>query len=270
MTMYEKQGYLTEDFKLFHIRDFSDKQYDFHYHDFYKMIFFLRGNVTYCIEGKNYELMPRDLVLVSKSEIHRPIISPDSEYERYVLYISSTFLSYDGRLRECFDKAQASHTGVLRISPSESDKLLDILSNAERIMKAQEFGYDLYAKLLVSEALLRISESVHKNGIDFSGKVVFDEKIVQACEYINAHLSEELSIDKLSERFFISKYYFMRLFKEQTGYSVHQYILEKRILYTKRLVEEGEKVTYACIKAGFKDYSTYLRAKKKLSEDYLR
>lgn len=262
--MYEKQGYLTEDFKLFHIKDYSDKQYDFHYHDFYKIIFFLKGDVTYCIEGKNYELLPRDLVLVSKAEIHKPVISPDSEYERYVLYLSTSFLNSDYRLRECFDKALSAHTGVLRINPAESDKLTEMLSNAERILKAEDYGHDLYARLLIMEALLRISESVHKNGIDFSGKVVFDAKIVQACDYINENLSTDLSIDNLAERLFISKYYFMRLFKEQTGYSVHKYILEKRIIYTKKLVEEGEKVTTACQKAGFKDYSTYLRAKKKL------
>ena len=67
----------------------------------------------------------------------------------------------------------------------------------------------------------------------------------------------------LASKFYESKYNFMRRFKEYTGYSIHNYILEKRLLLTEKLVGEGMKVTLACIEAGFSNYSTYLRAKKR-------
>ena len=89
--MYKKQGYLTREFKIFHIKDKTDKTFDFHYHDFYKIIVFIKGDVVYSIEGKNYELRPMDIVLVGKNEIHKPIINPEVEYERIVLYLSQSF-----------------------------------------------------------------------------------------------------------------------------------------------------------------------------------
>ena len=53
MKKYEKTGYLHHDFKIFHLTDHEMSAYDFHYHDFHKLLFFLSGNVTYCIEGKS-------------------------------------------------------------------------------------------------------------------------------------------------------------------------------------------------------------------------
>ncbi|MBR2401646.1 MAG: AraC family ligand binding domain-containing protein, partial [Lachnospiraceae bacterium] len=59
----QKRGYLTSDFKVFHLRTEEKKDFDFHYHDFDKIIIFLQGNVTYSVEGKNYKLKPYDIVL---------------------------------------------------------------------------------------------------------------------------------------------------------------------------------------------------------------
>ena len=72
LEQYEKTGFLTENFKLFHIRDRMKKEFPFHYHDFYKIIYFVDGNVGYKIEGKTYQLKPHDFVLLDYHAIHKP------------------------------------------------------------------------------------------------------------------------------------------------------------------------------------------------------
>ena len=73
----EKSGYLKEDFRLFHIKDQTPKEYKYHYHDFHKVIVFLSGKVSYHIEGKTYHLNPWDILLVSRGAIHnRRLIFP--------------------------------------------------------------------------------------------------------------------------------------------------------------------------------------------------
>ena len=89
---YEKTGYLYEDFKMFHIRTKEEKSYSYHYHDFYKLLILLQGNVTYSIEGKSYKLRPFDMVLVRKGAIHRAEVSGDEPYDRIVFYISGEYL----------------------------------------------------------------------------------------------------------------------------------------------------------------------------------
>ena len=46
-----KTGYLNSDFKFFHLKDNTRKDFPFHYHDFNKILLFLQGDVTYTIEG---------------------------------------------------------------------------------------------------------------------------------------------------------------------------------------------------------------------------
>lgn len=264
---YEKTGYLTEDYKFFYIKDRSDRKYSFHYHDFYKIIVFVKGVVSYNVEGKNYELKPNDLVLVGKNQIHRPVVDSDAEYERFVIYLSDSFLSQEIsknlKLTDCFERAAREHVNVLHLSSRENTELLNLMNRLQAKDESDDYGSDAYARLLVLEFLVRLNESINKNGISFTGKVAYSDTIVAVTEYINSHLEEDLSLDNLSARFNVSRYHLMRSFKECTGYTIHQYILEKRILYTKYLSDKGEKIKDACVTAGFKNYTMYLRAKKK-------
>ena len=87
-----------------------------------------------------------------------------------------------------------------------------------------------------------------------------DPKIERALSYINEHLSEDLSVDTLAGQVYISKYHFMRRFKELTGCSVHQYITQKRLLAAARLLRAGVSAQNACARCGFQDYSAFQRA----------
>ena len=96
-TDYEKTGYLNEPFKLFHLTDHEMKNYECHYHDFYKIMFFLSGDVDYFIEGITYRLEPSDIVLIAAGEVHRPVIRSTAPYERITgtfnfLYLGRFFL----------------------------------------------------------------------------------------------------------------------------------------------------------------------------------
>lgn len=264
---FEKTGYLTEDYKYFYIKDKSDRIYDFHYHDFYKIILYVKGDVTYNVEGKSYELKPQDFVLVGRNEIHKPIVNPDVEYERLVVYLSDFFLSTkidnERTLRECFIKAFDAHINVVHFPAKESIRLQEILQRAIDINNSDSYGKDALSRLYLTEFLIKFNETIEKNGISFNGNIVYNEKIVAVSEYINNNLSNDLSIEYLSERFFISRYHLMRLFKECTGFTIHQYIIEKRLLYVQRLVDDGMKIKDAAVEAGFMDYSMYLRSRKK-------
>ena len=59
----------------------------------------------------------------------------------------------------------------------------------------------------------------------------------------------------------------MRLFKQETGYTLGQYISQKRLLLAKELILSGEAVKQVCYDCGFKDYSTFSRAYKRLFQE---
>ena len=53
MPEYKKVGYLTTDFKMFHLKDEEMRSFHYHYHDFHKILILLNEDVTYCIEGRS-------------------------------------------------------------------------------------------------------------------------------------------------------------------------------------------------------------------------
>ncbi len=262
-----KSGYLFEKFRLFHLKDKEPKEYEYHYHDFHKLIWFISGNVEYHIEGKAYKLEPHDILLVNRGQIHKPFIGTDEPYERYVFYISGDFLlehSEEGSdLELCFKLAETEDSNVIRLSPSDSGLLFETVRLLEHSDKEKAYA-KMYSRILFLKLLIELNRCCVKNREIFHKTARYDKKVVEMIHYINDHLDGDLSIEGLSACFYLSKYHMMRKFKEETGYSMHQYILEKRILAARSRILSGIPATTACLECGFKDYSTFSRAYKKL------
>lgn len=267
MNNFEKLGYLDNDFKMFHIIDSNPKDFAFHYHDFNKIIIFLRGNINYSIEGKNYLLKPYDIVLVNAGEIHKPNVIDNSEYERIIIYVSTQFLNIykqkDYDLNYCFERAKKEHSNVLRLHSVDKSKLYQVCLELEHSFKDNAFANELYQKILFLEFMIQLNRTAISNHINYLNSMNGNPKLIPIIEYINEHLTEEITIDILSSYFYLNRYYLMHFFKEETGYTIGNYITEKRLLLAKSLVLNGSTITDACFRSGFKNYSTFLRAFKK-------
>ncbi len=267
MKDFDKLGYLNDDFKIFHIIDEQKKVFDFHYHDFNKITIFLRGNINYFIEGKNYVLKPYDIVLVNEGDIHKPSFLDDSTYERIIIYVSPQFIhSYkddDYDLNYCFERAKKEHSNVLRIHSMDKSKLYQVCLELEHSIHDNDFANELYQKILFLEFMIQLNRTAISNRINYQDSDMANTKLLQILDYINEHLAEDITIDKLSAKFYLSRYYLMHFFKEVTGYTIGNYITEKRLLLAKSLVQKGSSLTDACFESGFKNYSTFSRAFKK-------
>lgn len=263
-----KSGYLLEKFRMFHLKDSVPGEYVSHYHDFHKLIWFISGKVEYRIEGKTYQLEPHDILLVNQGEIHKPFVDASVTYERYVFYISSDFLEEhscpEGRLDLCFQMAGAEQDNVIRLSPAMSRSLFETVRLIESVDKDGGYAQDMYSRILFLKLMIELNRCCIRSPEVFHKMARYDKKIVELIHYINENLGKDLTIEALSSKFYLSKYHMMRKFKEETGYSMHQYILEKRILSARNLILMGMSATAASLECGFKDYSTFSRAYKKL------
>ena len=267
MSEYEKRGYLNQDFRIFHLIDESQREFTYHYHDFNKIVISIRGDVTYCIEGKSYELSPYDMVLVNAGEVHRPIIHSSRPYERIIIYISPDFLrSYrqaDYDLGLCFEKAKQERSNVLRMPSMKNSKLYQVCRELEASFSDTDYASGLYQNLLLLEFMIQLNRATVHDALNFMETASANEKILNVLSYLNEHLTEDISIDLLAEHFFTSKYYLMHSFKEETGYTIGGYLATKRLRYARELIQGGMPVTLACFECGFKNYSTFSRAYKK-------
>ena len=121
----------------------------------------------------------------------------------------------------------------------------------------QSMGQDIMMKCYLIQMLVCINrvidENVRKSTTDK------DEKIYEVLKYINENLNKTMTLDGLSEKFYISKYYMAHIFKRVTGYSVNQYITYKRICLAEEMIAEGVSAAEACVLAGFNDYSNFYK-----------
>lgn len=258
----EKTGYLKEDFRLFHINDQTKKDFSYHYHDFHKIIVFISGKVTYHIEGKAYHLKPRDILLVSQGAIHKPEIDPSVPYERYIFWIRDDLSCQE--LNTCFQKANDRSFNLVRADSALQERLKDLLPEIEQTLQNKHFGDTVLRNALFTQFMIYINRIFLRTSSSPDKKTYSsDTQVEQLLKYINRNLSENLSIDQLANRFFFSKYHMMLKFKNETGYTIHNYITSKRLLMARSLISQGMPVMKAAQASGFHDYTTFVRAYKK-------
>ena len=262
---YEKRGYLLEDFRLFHLRDAQGVQIDYHYHEFCKLLFLCSGSGSYAVEGHRYLLNPGDVVLLGSHCIHRPEFEPGLPYERIILYISPAFLQResvgDCRLEDCFSGAQGH---VLRLPEKRRQHLLEQLAALEAELSDNRYGREIACNSRLLRLLVDIARAQQSSGSHHPEPIhPTDQTVVSLLAYLDSHLTEEITIDHLADRFFLSKFHMMRRFREQTGTTIHNYLRERRLFLARDLLSQGMASTEVCYRVGFGSYSAFSRAYSK-------
>ena len=263
-----KRGYLNEDFHFFKLKDQKKNEFEYHYHDFNKIIIFLSGDVTYLIEGKSYKLKPWDILLVGKNDIHMPVISPDLSYERIVLWLNPVYLEEHNKnncsLLNCFSLASERKLNLIRTNKMDILTLRQNLTELEEAVKDTTFGSEILKNALFIQLIVKINRLFLEMETDKRLEdITYDPRIEKVLSYINGNLDQELSIELLAKEFYLNKYYLMHLFKQETGYPLYGYIQKKRIMKASDLIKRGMQAGEVCSLCGFGDYSSFVRAFKK-------
>ena len=248
-----KVGYLNDNFKIFHIRDKKDIKFEYHHHDFSKIVILIDGDLTYYIEGKAYILKPWDILFVNKNEIHKPVVNPNKYYERIVIWLNPDFM------------AIKNNYNLLRLNMKSIEVIKNLIQDIQNCNNSNEFGSEilkesLFVQLMVLMNRLFLNSDKNRDIED----IQYDKTIEGVLNYINSNLENDLSIDTIASEFFISKYYLMRKFKNQIGSSIHNYVVQKRLILARSLISDGLSMSSVCSRCGFNDYSSFVRAFKKV------
>ena len=254
-------------FEIFRYKDSRPKEVALHHHDFYEIYFFLSGHVQYNIESRSYQLSAGDILLISPMELHQPIFTKDQQnYERVVLWLNKSFLEKFGLpgndLAACFDTDKPGHTNLLHPEQNQRQILLYYL---DQLMHENQSD-DSYREILVfsylAQILSLINRQAQREPIITVQRNRADSVVYDVLTYINDHYREDLSLDFLANKFFISKYHLSREFNRLFGTSVYRYIIQKRLVMAKQMMSEGVPSSEVYQHCGFGDYSNFYRAFK--------
>lgn len=231
------------------------KQSDFvlHTHENYEIYYFIKGDADYVVEGTVYKLHPGDMLIIRIAEAHYLSIRSSACYERFVV----NFLIDDFKdLLLPFNKRPLGKYNIFRHKDFSDNLWLyylkKIKDNKGDIIKQKSYLSALLCDII--DAYPTAMQSTNHQ---------FTDRATEIIRYINKNLTNELSLEKLCNKFFISKSQINRVFKQATGTTVWNYINIKRLFYAKELIDSGQPPTSVYEQSGFSDYTTFYRAYKK-------
>ena len=253
-------------FEIFRYKDAYLKEVALHHHDFYEVYFFLSGNVQYNIENRSYLLTPGDVLLISPMELHQPMFgSEQREYERIVLWIDKQFLegfSLPGEsLTACFDTGAANYSNLLRPEGVNRQFLIFLLEQ----LISESSSIEPYQEICALSYLAQVLVLLNRLALQQRREEVVpapDSTVYNVLGYINEHYNENLTLDELANKFFVSKFHLSREFQRLVGTSVHRYIVQKRLVMAKQMLSAGRPSSEVYQNCGFGDYSNFYRAFK--------
>lgn len=262
-----RQYMISRDFEIYYYSDYHLDKVKGHAHNYYEFYFFLEGDVSMNIKGKEYPLKTGDVVLIPPHVHHyAKIHSQECPYRRFVFWISEEYCNQLMEISTDYayymqhvlvTKEYIFHNDVIAFNTIQS-KVFRLIEE----IHSERFGKEAKISICVNDLVLHLNRAVYTQNHPKSlkeGQQLYQNLI----HFIETHLEEELSLERLAGEFFVSKYHIAHVFKDNIGMSIHQYITKKRLAACQDAILSNIGISEAYLMCGFKDYSSFYRAFKK-------
>lgn len=243
---YKESQHITED-------------YDLHCHNYYEVYYFFDGDADYLVEGRKYEPAPDSLLLLSPHVFHGVKINSSRPYQRFSVHFRPNILSLERRsfLLSAFPSPEKYSSRIIYYEQTKRFHIRDCFEMLEDCaMKSEKMKEQLLP--IYIESLLSRIVSMYDAFTDASDRTL--NPVSEIIWYLNRHLKEDISLDQLSERFFISKHHLNKVFRKATGTTVFDYLLHKRVANAQLMLINGSSAQESALASGFRDYSSFYRA----------
>lgn len=262
-----RQYMLAKDFELYYYSDTNLEPVKLHKHDCYEFYFFMEGDLEICIDGEYYKVVPGDVILFPLGVNHYPhFLSWKVPYRRFVLWISESYCNE--LIKQSIDYGYLIQYVIIHkeyIFHNDSIEFNTITSMLFRLiqeMRSERFGKQTEIMLELNSLILHLNRIVYER-MNKKNPQIERDLYLNLCDFIEDHLEEDLSLERIAKEFFVSKYHISHIFKEHMGLSIHQYITKKRLKVCKDAILREESIIKVCQQYGFSDYSSFYRAFKK-------
>lgn len=252
-------------YRVFHGRDdVFDYVVGMHYHEHYEIYMHKSGGTSMAIDQSTFTMEPYDLYIIPPFHVHG-VLSADSlrDYDRLWIHITPDYLKFVGVDIVSFIKKLDDHVknGNYRLSLSEEkftqfSQLIDtVISYRHDSSSHGRMSAFLTLGTFLNELCQILETDSVPNEAEDSNPIIH-----QIFNYISENCTEDITLDTLSSRFNISKYYLSHMFTKVYNISVYRYTLMCRIAKAQRLILKNDNLTNIAQLCGFNDYSNFLRA----------
>lgn len=239
-----------------------------HCHDGYEVLMMKRGNVGMQIEDRTITLQPGDIVLIPPYVFHFACQQSSDTYCRVVLNMKETviqsLIARDESYRHITDVFYQTPDYHIHVNGSTLRQLIDLACALEAASgsKADAYGANILSKSLLSIILVILNRQAASSVAPILPQTQapsMPKVVTDVIHYVDQNLAGDLSVSGIAESVHLNSVYLTRLFRQYSGLSLQQYIIEKRLAEAKRMLRNGQSPTDVCYACGFNNYSNFSR-----------
>ncbi len=217
-----------------------------HFHTQYEIFYIVQGERVFFFNNREYIARSGNLILINSNLIHmtKSVAGSNDGHNRIILYITRGKMeTYDKQfpslqLVSFFD----NHYGVYHLDSEQQVLILTLFRSLRHMLTSKEHNYKTGIDLNILLWFFRLIAFVHKQNQEFphDSDNPKHRTAYAIADYLSENCERTVSLDELADRFYLSKSYICRIFKEVTGYTVSEYINIHRIRKAKRYLEETD------------------------------
>jgi AraC-like DNA-binding protein len=227
---------------------FIEHRYARHSHDYFVIALVEWGAVSYWYRGAQRVASAGQVFVINPDEPHTGEPTASGGYLYRVLYPRVRYLA-----EVAANVGLAKGDVFCKDSPFQDQTLARLLSSFHRHLaeKAPAAG----CESLLLQALARLTTNHCDPKV--SPRTIGWERpaIRKACDYMQAHFAEDVSLSKLAKLVSLSSYYFARAFEKQIGLPPHAYLETVRIRKACEFLDLGHGVASTALSVGYVDQS---------------
>lgn len=227
-----------------------------HFHNFFEFYFLEEGSRWFMISGSLFEIKPGSLVILPPHTMHYSYGDQDKPFKRIVVYFTKESVPEDlGRIF-------FNLSGVFSFNHEEEARFIRSLFEK---LEAEEGIADPIHQSMQRSLLHVLIGKILRAGRQVA-KPVNLGKIKKIIGYLSDHYNEDISLDDLSARFFMSKFHLCREFKKFTKNTIIEYLNHIRILHAQRLfMESDHNLSQIAKEVGFSSLTHFERTFRKIA-----
>ena len=240
----------------------TDDSGDMHNHISHEILILLDGKLNLYTEHSGIELAHGDAVLIPSYAFHGSRLLTSDRYDRIVINVTEDLLNHystkNYNLNICFMPYNDKFIHYVHLEDDDLSEITDLSYKLRSCTTSDaaenEVLRDAYTKLILVKLCSCYSQNdmrTYTDTLPQIAKLTF--------EYIDKHLTEEISLSILEKEIHNNGTYISRCIKKISGLSVSEYIIAKRIALACRLLKDGHTAYDACFSSGFNNYSNFSR-----------
>ena len=234
-----------------------------HVHETIELHFILEGQRLMFVDRETYRLSPHSAIVVNHNLIHKTSTAPGfpPDHHNFILQLDRS--RFDQILRVAglrgFDDFGDRFNGVATFNDSEWRLILAVISEFKAMCEEDKMGAAvsmedahafLYLQALeLASIFAKARRRLLHAELEANQKVVPEtvvtpgvhQKLHEVALYLQTHIHESVSLEELAQRFFMSRSYLTRSFRNVTGFSVVEYMTYIRIQKAQQLLRESDR-----------------------------